>query len=98
MEVLENPANALSSNVNDLRRFLPSVCTAFKINISAERRPPMIFNNVDLPQPDGPIKATISPFVMLISTPLSTSNLFEPEPKLLVKSFTVSMILPLIYT
>jgi hypothetical protein len=40
----------------------------------------MILSNVDLPQPDGPIKATISPREISMSMPFRTSSLLEPEP------------------
>ena len=55
---------------------------------SAGSNPPIIFSSVDLPHPDGPIKATNSPLSIFISMPLSTCSLFVPVPNDLVRLLT----------
>ena len=39
---------------------------------SPASKPPMMLSSVDFPEPDGPIKATISPRLMFMSTPFKT--------------------------
>ena len=43
-------------------------------------KPPIIFNSVDLPEPDGPSNTHISPFSTSISIPFKTSTLLSPSP------------------
>ena len=40
----------------------------------------MMLRSVDLPQPDGPIKATSSPVFISMSIPFKTWSLLEPTP------------------
>ena len=56
----------------------------------------MMLSNVDFPDPDGPIRATISPCLMLMSTPLRTCNLFEPVPNVFVNPVTDNISTPFV--
>ena len=42
-------------------------------------RPPRTWSNVDLPEPDGPIRATNSPAWTVSETPRSASTTVEPS-------------------
>ena len=47
---------------------------------SAPSIPPMIFSNVDLPDPDGPSKTQNSPFSIFRSSPFNTFTRLSPVP------------------
>ena len=83
------PTDSRRTSTTDDGFFVPYFLSPSMIDPeSPARRPPMILRSVDFPDPDGPIKATISPCFMLISTPLRTCSLFDPEPNDLVRLVT----------
>jgi hypothetical protein len=50
-----------------------------------------MFRRVEVPEPEGPMRATISHFLMLMSTPFSTCTLLDPDPNVLADLFTSSI-------
>jgi hypothetical protein len=59
-------------------------------------RHPIMFINVDLPEPDGPMMAIKSPVLIFKSTPSRALIVDEPLPKVFV-SLVISTMIDIIY-
>tara|TARA_B110000305_G_scaffold240399_1_gene310892 strand:+ start:2775 stop:3140 length:366 start_codon:yes stop_codon:yes gene_type:complete len=61
------------------------------LTASPASKPPRMFRRVEVLEPEGPMRATSSHFLMLMSTPFSTCTLLDPDPNVLANVFTSSI-------